>query len=165
MRTSLPGSQMYIFHPIYRLGLLTSIKRGRVYITSPEPAGTYVAGVKGAKYIPAYGAPIFSLGEPYYAESMLPKGYKTVIDWFQEVDLDADYVNPVFERFDVEEEEEVPSGWKEGGVPINQMNRIQETKEDEENNSIDGGVKVVEEINDTRTTHGVENEKPDKQNS
>lgn len=32
---------------------------------------------------------------------MLPKGYKTVLNWFQEVAADPNYANPKFERIDV----------------------------------------------------------------
>lgn len=41
---------------------------------------------------------------------MLPKGYKTVVDWFQEVAADPDYANPKFVRFDSgdSDEEEGP---------------------------------------------------------
>jgi hypothetical protein len=31
---------------------------------------------------------------------MLPKGYKTVVNWFQEVAADAGFVNPEFRRYD-----------------------------------------------------------------
>jgi hypothetical protein len=48
----------------------------------------------------AYGCPVFSLGESYFTESMLPKGYKTVIDWFQEVAAGTNYANPEFRRYD-----------------------------------------------------------------
>ncbi|PMD32288.1 hypothetical protein L207DRAFT_640108 [Hyaloscypha variabilis F] len=101
--------------------------RGRVYILSSEPAGTFLADHKGAKYVPAYGCPVFSLGEPYYAESMLPKGYRTIIDWFQEVNLDPDYANPTFQRIDFEEEDEEEKPM-EGGV---ELNRIEEVVDDE----------------------------------
>jgi hypothetical protein len=38
---------------------------------------------------------VYSLGEPYYSELMLPKGYKTVINWFQEVVIGGEeYENP-----------------------------------------------------------------------
>lgn len=54
----------------------------------------------------AHGCPVFSLGEPYYTESMLPKGYKTVIDWFQEVAVDPGYANPEFYRQDDDQSDE-----------------------------------------------------------
>jgi hypothetical protein len=37
---------------------------------------------------------------------MLPKGYKTIIDWFEEVAADPEYENPLFQRYDDEDEEE-----------------------------------------------------------
>ena len=63
----------------------------------------------------AHGAPVFSLGEPYYAEMMLPKGYKTIINWFQEVAADPFYANPMLARIDDDDsvEEEGP---QEGGI-------------------------------------------------
>jgi hypothetical protein len=98
-------------------------KRGRAYTISPEPAGTFIAPHNGRKLVPAYGCPVFSLGEPYYNEALLPKGYKTVLDWFQEVALDPEYENPEFQRFDVggeDDESEHEQGWKEGdGVNLN----------------------------------------------
>ena len=90
-------------------------QRGRVYLVSDEPAGYFLAGADGGKHIPAYGAPAFSLGEPYYAEAMLAKGHKTVIDWFQEVAGDPNYANPNFVRFDAESDEEEP---QEPGIDL-----------------------------------------------
>jgi hypothetical protein len=55
------------------------------------------------------------LGELYYAETMLPKGYKTVIDWFQEVAADPYYANPILVRFDNDSEEEEP---QESGIDL-----------------------------------------------
>lgn len=75
-------------------------KRGRTYITSEEPCGTFLAGPNGHRRVEAYGSPTFSLGESFYTEAMLPKGYKTIIDWFQEVAEDSDYANPEIVRFD-----------------------------------------------------------------
>lgn len=76
------------------------LQRGRAYLISEEPCGTFIAGPEGSKREPAHGCPIFSLGEPYYTEAMLPRGYKTVVDWFQEVAANPDYANPQFVRFD-----------------------------------------------------------------
>ena len=76
------------------------MQRGRAYITSEEPCGSFLAGPEGHRRIEAYGCPAFSLGEPYYTETMLPKGYKTIVDWFQEVAGDFDYANPEFRRYD-----------------------------------------------------------------
>ena len=42
---------------------------------------------------------------------MLPKGYKTILDWFQEVAADPDYNNPEYTRQGNDEsEDEVPQG-------------------------------------------------------
>jgi hypothetical protein len=68
-----------------------------------EPSGTLLAPPSGTKRIPAHGAPIFSLSQPYYSEIQLPHGYKTIIDWFQEVASDEQYVNPTFEGFDFDD--------------------------------------------------------------
>lgn len=82
--------------------------RGRVYATSHEPAGTYLAGPEGSRYFTAFGSPIFSLSEPFYTECLLPKGYHTVINFFKEVaDWDSqggEYVNPTFVRIDDDED-------------------------------------------------------------
>jgi hypothetical protein len=102
------------------------LQRGRVYIISNEPEGTFLADHKGKKFIPAYGCPAFSLGEPYYAESMLPKGYKTIIDWFQEVGLAPEYANPAFQRFDDDEDEEEKP--LEGGIEMKRTEEIEEMR-------------------------------------
>jgi hypothetical protein len=135
--------------------LLKSPQRGRVYILSSEPEGSFLADHKGRKYIPSYGCPVYSLGEPYYAEAMLPKGYTTIIDWFQEVGLDPDYANPVLERFDEEsdDEDQKPS---EGGV---ELNRIEELKGDEETEVGDGESRAGKETKNKENTKPVE-EKP-----
>jgi len=78
--------------------------RGRAYLVSDEPCGTFLAGPVGYRHIGAYGCPVFSLGEPYYTETLLPRGYKTVVDWFQEVAEDPEYANPEYERYDEDEE-------------------------------------------------------------
>jgi hypothetical protein len=94
------------------------MQRGRTYTVSEEPCGTFIFGPESAHRLVGYGCPTFSLGEPYYAESMLPKGYKTVINWFQEVAADPKYANPEFVRYDddseVEEEQEpgIQLDWK-----------------------------------------------------
>ena len=42
---------------------------------------------------------------------MLPKGYKTILAWMQEVAAaDYDYSNPLYSRQDDESEDEVPQG-------------------------------------------------------
>lgn len=68
---------------------------------SPEPADFFIADYNGRKRTPAYGCAAFSLGEPYYAETMLPKGYKMVLDLFKEVASTPGYKNPRFKRFDL----------------------------------------------------------------
>jgi hypothetical protein len=92
---------------------------------------------------------VFSLGEPYYIESMLPKGYKVIIDWFQEVAEDPDYANPemhnetrdmkgnIFESDD--EDDEGGRGWKDGDfeewVPLDKQRTgaiLEEIKDDAE---------------------------------
>jgi len=91
-------------------------QRGRAYVVSPEPAGSFIAGPQGGKHIPAYGCPVFSLSEPYYSEAMLPKGYRILVDWFQEVAADSNYANPTFERIDVgdESDEDHEFAWNTG---------------------------------------------------
>jgi hypothetical protein len=71
-----------------------------------------MAGPEGRKLVPAHGCPAFSLGVPYYSETMLPKGYKTVLDWFQEVATEPEFRNPEYTRHDDddESEDEVPQG-------------------------------------------------------
>lgn len=73
---------------------------------------------------------MFSLGEPYYSELMLPKGYKEILRWFQEVAADEEYENPEFERVDSaedgdDEEEELMSGGIDlehmGGVKLEEL--------------------------------------------
>jgi len=140
---------------------LTSLQRGRVYILSSEPAGTFLADHKGRKYVPAYGCPVFSLGEPYYAESMLPKGYKTIIDWFQEVGLNPEYTNPAFERFDVGEDDEEEEKPLEGGI---ELNRTEEIKDDEETKTANCNLKAGEETK-VEGPKGVENTKPGEETS
>ncbi|KAJ8060768.1 hypothetical protein OCU04_011072 [Sclerotinia nivalis] len=93
--------------------------RGRVYLNSPEPEGTYLAGPHGTRHVTAFGSPVFSLGESYYTECLLPKGYHTVIDFFHEVaDWDSqggEYVNPTFVRIDDGEEDCEDMGFGDEG--------------------------------------------------
>ncbi|CZR69870.1 uncharacterized protein PAC_19770 [Phialocephala subalpina] len=108
------------------------IGHGRAYIVSPEPATFLVADENGRKRIPAYGCPVFSLGEPYYAETMLIKGYKIVLDWFLEVAADPDYENPKFERLgDDSDDEEVEQTWANYENPndIKEENRVVEIED------------------------------------
>jgi hypothetical protein len=96
-------------------------------LISPEPRGTFLAGPDGNRRVQAHGCPAFSLGEPYYSETMLPKGYKTVIDWFQEVAADPDYANPHFVRFDDDDSDvEEP---QEPGIELKSINdRLEEVE-------------------------------------
>ncbi|KAL2065931.1 hypothetical protein VTL71DRAFT_3601 [Oculimacula yallundae] len=90
------------------------LKRGRAFVQSHEPVGTFLCGPEGGKRVHAYGCQVFSSGERYYSETMLPKAYKVVVDWFKEVAAVPEYENPELVRFDVggEEEEEVgPQTW------------------------------------------------------
>lgn len=92
---------------------------------------------------------------------MLPKGYKTIIGWFQEVGLDPDYVNPTFERFDFEEDE-VAEKPLEGGVV--ELSGIEEVKDDEENMASRDKLKVGEETK-VGGVKGEENRKPGEESS
>jgi hypothetical protein len=117
----------------------TKIQRGRTYITSPEPASVFLSPPDGTKRIPAYGSPVFSLSEPYYSECMLPKGYKTIIDWFEEVAADPEYENPLFQRYDDEDEEEEEQ--QEPGIEL-ELNGVKQlqlnpVKEHDQEPSID----------------------------
>lgn len=47
---------------------------------------------------------------------MLPKGYKTVINWFQEVAANPNYINPEFLRYDDDESE--PEEEQEPGIEL-----------------------------------------------
>lgn len=87
------------------------LARGRVYTQSQEPAGIFMADKQGGKNIPAFGALVFSSGEPYYSETMIPQAHKVIIDWFKEVAADPEYENPKLERFDDESEEEDTLAW------------------------------------------------------
>ncbi|KAG9242038.1 Arb2 domain-containing protein [Calycina marina] len=87
-------------------------QRARVYLVSDEPEGGFVAGPEGNRLVDAYGAPVFSLGEPYYTECLLPKGYRTIITWFEEVaNGGKTYINPIFVRNDDNEAEEEVKDW------------------------------------------------------
>jgi hypothetical protein len=115
-----PPSTFYTFFLI-----LTKIQRGRTYITSPEPASVFLSPPDGTKRIPAYGSPVFSLSEPYYSESLLPKGYRAIIDWFEEVAADAEYENPIFQRYDDEDEDEEEQ--QEPGIEL-ELNGVKQLK-------------------------------------
>jgi hypothetical protein len=73
--------------------LLIREQRGRVYLKSNEEDGVPIYGTNSKKC--PYGCPAFSLGEPYHNEVLLPKGYKTVVDWLWEVACTGEgYENP-----------------------------------------------------------------------
>jgi hypothetical protein len=67
------------------------------------------------------------LGEPYYTEAMLPKGYMAIIDWFQEVAADDDYANPKFHRYD-NDETDTEMEPQEEGVELNLVTRPAEER-------------------------------------
>lgn len=97
------------------------IKRGRAYVQSVDPVGTYMADEKGDKRVHAYGCPVFSSGEPYYSETMMSKAHPTIVDWFREVAADSGYENPRFARMDFggeeDDDEPGPQTWDgESGV-------------------------------------------------
>ncbi|SZF04343.1 unnamed protein product [Blumeria hordei] len=70
------------------------VQRGRAYILSEEPCNSFLADAGGSKHTQPLGCPTFSLGESYYAEAMLPNGYETIINWFNEVAQSPNYANP-----------------------------------------------------------------------
>lgn len=98
-------------------------KRGRVYLPSVKEAGDVICGPSGGKKVAAYGCNAFALGEEYYSECMLPRGYKVVVDWLSEVagkDLQAakegkggGYVNETLEID--EESEDEDEGFAQSG--------------------------------------------------
>lgn len=85
--------------------MLIHEQRGRVYLKSNEEDGTPIYGAPSKKC--SYGCPAYSLGEPYHNEVMLPKGYKTVVDWLWEVACTGEgYENPqVADKEEIEIEE------------------------------------------------------------
>lgn len=138
-------------------------QRGRVYIISSDPEGTFLADHRGKKFVAAYGCPVFSLGEPYYSESMLPKGYKTIIDWFQEVGLDPEYANPAFQRFDIDDKDDGGEQHPvlEGGI---EMKPVEEVKHNETSKPVDEKLKV-EEMKAGGNAQGSENTEPSEETS
>ena len=116
---------------------LTSSQKARAYSTSPHPVNTLISGPRGTRKVTAHGTNTYSLGEPYYSELMLPKGYKAVIDWFQEVaEAGGEYKNQVAERIvedDEEEGEEIDwNAVEKGGFELDEY---------EAEKSIEGGLK------------------------
>ncbi|QSZ32265.1 hypothetical protein DSL72_001839 [Monilinia vaccinii-corymbosi] len=124
--------------------------RGRVYSASPEPAGTYLAGPEGNRCHAAFGCPVFSLGEPYYTECLLPKGYHTVIDFLQEVaNCDrqgGDYVNPTFMRIDDEDEDFKDMGFGDEGFGDEGRGDGVELKIEDGDGDGDGGKDRVKDV-------------------
>ncbi|RDW56435.1 hypothetical protein BP5796_13184 [Coleophoma crateriformis] len=111
----------------YRRPLTGAAKRGRVYIVSDEPCGMFLAGPEGHRTVAGYGAPVFSLGVPYYTELLLPKGYRKVIDWIQEVADTPDYENPVFQRID-DDHEDISESYTagDGGIDLENVDDVEE---------------------------------------
>jgi hypothetical protein len=66
---------------------------------SDEPCGTVLQGAEGTRNAPGHGAPAFSLEEPYYSETMLPRGFHAVVDWIVDVTKNPDYQNPIYTVF------------------------------------------------------------------
>lgn len=99
---------------------------------SPEPASVFIADYNGRKRTPAYGCAVFSLGEPYYAETMLAKGYKIVLDWLQQVASTPGYKNPRFQRFDLGgSSDEDEDGENDDETPWNAQERLNSIKDSE----------------------------------
>ncbi|RDW76955.1 hypothetical protein BP6252_05008 [Coleophoma cylindrospora] len=105
-------------------------KRGRVYIVSDKPCGMFLAGPEGHRMVAGYGAPVFSLGVPYYTELLLPKGYRAVIDWIQEVADTPGYENPVFQGMD-DDHEDISESYTagDGGVDLENVDDVEEVGE------------------------------------
>ncbi|KAH7333056.1 Arb2 domain-containing protein [Rhexocercosporidium sp. MPI-PUGE-AT-0058] len=99
------------------------LNRGRAYVQSEEPVGTFLCDHKGSKRLHAYGCPVFSSGEPYYSETMMPKAYKVVVDWFKEVAADPEYENPELVRLDfgADDDEVGPQTWDEGASGVREI--------------------------------------------
>jgi hypothetical protein len=55
---------------------------------------------------------------------MLPKGYKTIIDWFQEVATDPDYANPEFQRYD-DDDSDVEMEPQEPGIELKRVEELE----------------------------------------
>lgn len=62
-----------------------------------EPTGFPISGPEGndnTVSFTSYGCPVFSSGEGGITEMLFVRAQKTVLDWIQEVALQADYKNP-----------------------------------------------------------------------
>lgn len=101
------------------------IKRGRAYVQSEEPVGTYICDHKGSRRVHGYGCPAFSSGEPYYSETMIPKAYRAVVDWFKEVAADEKYENPNLVRFDFGGEDDEPGPQTWDGIDVEAMEEVE----------------------------------------
>ena len=95
---------------------------------------------------------------------MLPKGYRTIIDWFQEVNLDPDYANPTFQRIEFEDDDDEEEKPLSGGV---ELNRIEEVVEDEKTDGAGEKLKAESKVDAVKDdaekvgeTKGDENKKP-----
>ena len=100
---------------------------------------------------------------------MLPKGYRTIIDWFQEVNLDPDYANPTFQRIEFEDDDDEEEKPLSGGV---ELNRIEEVVEDEETDGAGEKLKAESKVDAVKDdaekvgeTKGDENKKPGEEGS
>lgn len=82
---------------------------------SDKPCDTLLANHQGTTKITGRGCPTFSLGEPYFTDKMLPRRYETVLAWLQEVAMDSEYENRIYEKV-VEHEVEI-RGWDVTGSP------------------------------------------------
>lgn len=96
-----------------------------------------MAGHEGTKRIEAHGCPVFSLGEPYYSETMLPKGHKTVVNWFEEVAAHPGYSNPGFFRYGDDEDSgsEAEYEYEEPGIDFSAKQVIDEEAAEVEDDS------------------------------
>ncbi|CAG8957276.1 hypothetical protein HYFRA_00010699 [Hymenoscyphus fraxineus] len=152
-------------------------ERGRAYFVSDEPCGQFLAGPQGTKRIPAHGCPCFSLNEPYYSELMLPKGYKTVINWFNEVSADAEYMNPEFKTVTIggegedgvdgglrrwEEDVEPGSEWKACEVPVKVEGEVESVRllDSEKGIEAEKGIEEKSDKDDKGSDSDKENLKP-----
>lgn len=90
----------------------------------------FLAGPEGRQTIAAFGAPVFSLGVPYYTELLLPRSYRTIVDWFQEVAETPDYENPVFQRMD-DDGGDISESYTaaDGGIHLMNVEDVQESVE------------------------------------
>lgn len=100
-------------HQFVLPNILTIHQRGRAYVVSDRDRDVAIAGPEGIGYHQAFGCPTYSLGEPHYTELLLTKGYRIIIDWFQEVSA-----NPEYENEEVEISESDGSETLDGAEPF-----------------------------------------------